>query len=210
MLYGRIRCMTPHQRPSAVTCKCCCNRHCYRYYYSNCWMLLSLIEYCCWARWTTSSCSRVSLATTSATEVLISRKREYLPNCAPALALHWLVIQRTWLLIKFTFWGFSWCQAGRQKMTKHSDEIWQEVSAVSMWFHLFFAIRILRLLLVSGGFHSGRPECLNFLFFNVQNFEFHLGILITFASKAATCDSRLRILSESATLSIRCKIFILA
>ena len=40
-------------------------------------------------------------------------------------------------------------------------------------------------------------------FFNVHNFDFHMGILITFACKAANCDSRLRIVSKSATLSIR-------
>ena len=45
-------------------------------------------------------------------------------------------------------------------------------------------------------------------FFNFQNFENHMGILITFASKAANCDYRRRILSKSATLSIRYKILI--
>ena len=71
-------------------------------------------------------------------------------------------------------------------------------------FTSFFAIRFLRLPSVSGGFHFGRPECLNvFFFLNVHNFYFHMGILITFACKAANCDSRLRIVSKSATLSIR-------
>ena len=42
-------------------------------------------------------------------------------------------------------------------------------------------------------------------FLNFQNFEFHMGILITFASKAANCGSGLRILNKSAILSIRYK-----
>ena len=67
------------------------------------------IDNYCWARWTTSGGSRASLATTSATEVLISRQREYVPICVVALALHWLVIQRTRPLIKVTFRGFSRC-----------------------------------------------------------------------------------------------------
>ena len=72
------------------------------------------------------------------TEALISRKREYVPKTVVALALHWLVNQRTRPLVKFTLRGFSRCQAGRQKMTKHSDEIWKEASlgvyAVSLLF----------------------------------------------------------------------------
>ena len=49
-------------------------------------------------------------------------------------------------------------------MTKHSDEILQEASAVCTWFHFFFAIRFLRLPSVLRWFHFGRPECLNVLF----------------------------------------------
>ena len=37
-------------------------------------MLLSLMEYYCWTRWTASGGSRASLATTSVTEALIPRK----------------------------------------------------------------------------------------------------------------------------------------
>ena len=42
-------------------------------------------------------------------------------------------------------------------------------------FTSFFAIRVLRLLSVSGGFHFGRPECLNVLFFQFPKFWFSYG-----------------------------------
>ena len=185
-------------------CCCCC-----------CWIFLYLIEYYCWDRSTTSGCSRASLATTSATEVLISRKLDAYkrePFC---------------------------CRSSRASLAGNSEN---EASCSDAWNSLFEAslgarrvdkkwqnIRMKfgkKLLRCVRGFTSflhfafwGFPRCqAGFIladlsastscFFNFQNFEYHIWILITFVSKAANCDYRLRIFSKSATLSIRYKILI--
>ena len=178
---------------------CCC-----------CWILLYLIEYYCWDRSTTSGCSRASLATTSATEVLISRKLDASQSV------------------------FFCCCSSGASLAGNSEN---EASCSDAWISLFEASLLARrvdkewqnirmkfgkkLLRCVRGFTSflrfafwGFPRCqAGFIladlsawtscFFNVHNFDFHMGILITFACKAANCDSRLRIVSKSATLSIR-------
>ena len=106
--------------------------------------------------------------------------------------------------LRFTFWGFPPCQAGAQKLSRERNKISQGASlgatVVSLFFLRFAFWGFPR---CQAGFILADLSAWTSCFFNVHNFDFHVGILITFACKAANCDSRLRILSKSATLSIR-------
>ena len=130
-----------------------------------------------------------------------------------ALALHWLAIQRMRLLaamLEFHFLRLLCLLGGSTKNDKTFGwNLARSFPRCYGGFTSFLRFAFWGFPRCYAGFILADLSAWTSCFFNVHNFDFHMGILITFACKAANCDSRLRILSKSATLSIRYKSLII-
>ena len=132
--------------------------------------------------------------------------------CCGALALHWLAIQRIWLLaamLEFHFLRLLCLSGGSTQNDKtfgwNLARSFCGATVVSLLFcdSLFEASLCVRRV---SFWPTWLPQRVVFSIFKILS---SYGILITFACKAANCVSRLRILSKSAILSIRYKTLVL-
>ena len=135
------------------------------------------------------------------------------PFVVVALVLHWVPFKRMRLLasmLKIHFLRLPSLSGGCTKIVQREEQNFtRSFPRCHGGFTFFLRFAFWGFPRCYAGFILADLSAWTCCFFNFQNFDSHIRILISFASKTAECDSHPRNQSTRATLTIRNKILIL-